>query len=84
MTIMRDIKKEVEALFGNMSDHEFDDLLLDSGFEVEEGTGEIFYKDESDSIKRVVKSTFKAKTQFTTTTKNDGTDINSYSLINAC
>jgi len=81
---MRDIKKEVEALFGNMSDHEFDDLLLDSGFEVEEGTGEIFYKDESDSIKRVVKSTFKAKTQFTTTTKNDGTDINSYSLINAC
>ncbi len=43
---MSDIQKEVEALFGNMSDHEFDNLLLGSGFEVVEGTSVIYYKNE--------------------------------------
>lgn len=41
---MKNVKEEVRKIFEDMSDEEFFDLLLDSGFEVDKnGTGQVIY-----------------------------------------
>lgn len=89
---MRDIKKEVEELFKNMSDDEFDSMLIDAGFEVEHGNGEVIFKDtdthfmyneNSTTIKYKVKTTFKLNQKAFTTNSKDA-KINSFTFLTAC
>lgn len=42
---MKDKAKDIKDFFNNLSDEEFKELLLDTGFEVEKGSGYIIYED---------------------------------------
>lgn len=91
---MRDIKKEVETLFNNLSDQDFDEMLNEAGFGVQEGNGEIIYKDtnsqfmfaeDSGSIRGKITSTFRMKqTKFNTDFSGTGVKINSFAFKDAC
>ncbi|WP_157515404.1 hypothetical protein [Luteimonas abyssi] len=89
---MRDIEKEVQELFANMSDEEFDDLLNESGFDYEEGNGEVYFNDlnvEAKFYNDSVKIKVKVKSKFNTNNSfynynNNGTRFKGASFKAAC